>query len=47
MIIAAGTPEDIAGNAVSVTGKYLGAMLKPQKKRQSPYIPPPETDRVP
>ena len=27
-IIATGTPEDVAANANSVTGKYLGPLLK-------------------
>jgi len=27
-IIASGTPEDVAKNPASVTGKYLGALLK-------------------
>lgn len=33
-VIAEGTPETIAQNPASITGRYLGAMLKPRKKRQ-------------
>ena len=32
-IIATGTPEEIARKPASFTGQYLGAMLKPRKKR--------------
>jgi len=31
-IIAAGTPEDVAANKASYTGRYLGALLKARKK---------------
>lgn len=31
-IIATGTPETVAQNPASITGRYLGAMLKPQGK---------------
>ena len=31
-IIATGTPEEVSKNPVSITGKYLGAMLKPRRR---------------
>ena len=31
-IIATGTPETVAKNPASITGRYLGPMLKPQGK---------------
>ena len=31
-IIAAGTPEDVAANKASYTGRYLGALLKDKRK---------------
>lgn len=31
-IIATGTPEEVSKNPASITGKYLGAMLKPRKR---------------
>jgi excinuclease ABC subunit A len=32
-IIATGTPEGVAANPASVTGKYLVPLLKPAKKK--------------
>ena len=32
MIIATGTPEDIAATKESYTGRYLGALLKQKRK---------------
>jgi excinuclease ABC subunit A len=34
-IIATGSPEEVAANPDSVTGKYLIPLLKPAKKKQS------------
>jgi excinuclease ABC subunit A len=33
-IIAAGTPEDVAKNSASFTGRYLATMLAPKKERK-------------
>jgi excinuclease ABC subunit A len=33
-IIAAGTPEDVAKNSASFTGRYLATMLTPKKERK-------------
>ena len=33
-IVAAGTPEDVAKNPASVTGKYLGPLLKKKSKQE-------------